>query len=312
MRWFKHDVNASQDAKIKKLLIRYGATGYAIYFHCLELIASDISETNITFELEHDAEIIADNLKISGSSDKSGVDLVNEIMRFMVNLGLFEDHDGRITCFKILKRLDTSMTSSTKMRSLIAAAKDSHDNIMTQSCKTRLEETRLEEREKSSLSEDPEGHQAEDFHQQPHVVVANSWYRQYAKRTARTVSPAAKDYKRAKEVMDRGYSFTELQQAIEHYFDPENKSFPQWDAKIRQFRYNFANFLANIDSIAKVKSQEVYSRPEALAVQRAPPEKCPECGKALVSTYERAGCRDCGLYFDWNGSEWVRSDDEKD
>jgi len=56
MRWFKHDTDASSDAKIKKLLIRHGAVGYAIYFHCLELIASDICETNITFELEHDSE----------------------------------------------------------------------------------------------------------------------------------------------------------------------------------------------------------------------------------------------------------------
>ena len=71
MNWFQHDTASTQDAKIKKLLIRHGAIGYAVYFHCLELIAADISETNLTFELEHDSEIIADNLKISGTGDKS-------------------------------------------------------------------------------------------------------------------------------------------------------------------------------------------------------------------------------------------------
>jgi uncharacterized phage protein (TIGR02220 family) len=152
MKWFKHDTDASADAKIKKLLIKHGAIGYAIYFHCLELIASDISETNITFELEHDAEIIADNLKIKGTADKSGIEIVSEIMIDIISLGLFECYDNRIFCFKLLKRLDTSMTSSSKMRSLITEAKHSHDKVMTESCKTRLDKTRREEtrRDKNS------------------------------------------------------------------------------------------------------------------------------------------------------------------
>ena len=156
MKWYKHDTDASADAKIKKLLLRHGATGYAVYFHCLELIAAEVSDTNITFELEHDAEIIADNLKIRGTADESGIDQVNRIMRTIIDLGLFEDRDGRVTCMKMLKRLDTSMTSSPKMRKLITAAKESHDavmiesspshdDVMMQSCKTRLDKTRREE-----------------------------------------------------------------------------------------------------------------------------------------------------------------------
>ena len=47
MQWFKHDTNATMDFKIKKLIIKYGAVGYAIYFHCLELIADSISDNNI-------------------------------------------------------------------------------------------------------------------------------------------------------------------------------------------------------------------------------------------------------------------------
>jgi hypothetical protein len=146
VKWFKHDADAASDAKVKKLLLRHGAVGYAIYFHCLELIAADIADTNITFELEHDAEIIADNLKIRGTAEKSGIDTVNEIMRYMVALGLFECSDNRITCFKMLKRLDSSMTSSPKMRQMITSARDNHDSVMTGSCKTRLEETRLDKK----------------------------------------------------------------------------------------------------------------------------------------------------------------------
>lgn len=156
MKWYKHDSDASSDAKVKKLLLRHGAVGYAIYFHCLELIMSDFSETNITFELEHDAEIIADNLKIHGDTNESGINIVNRVMHYIIELGLFENHDGRITCMKLLKRLDTSMTSNPGLRKLIADAKGtngkvmiescpSHDAVMIESCQTRLDQTRLEE-----------------------------------------------------------------------------------------------------------------------------------------------------------------------
>lgn len=126
------------------MLIRYGAIGYAIYFHCLELIAGDIAETNVTFELEHDSEIIADNLKIKGTATQSAIEIVQEIMTYAISLQLFDEKDNRIFCFKLLKRLDTSMTSSKQMRELITKAKESHDGVMTESCKTRLEETRLD------------------------------------------------------------------------------------------------------------------------------------------------------------------------
>jgi hypothetical protein len=153
MKWFKHDSDASSDAKIKKLIIRYGAVGYAVYFHCLELIAGNVSNDNITFELEHDSEIIADNLRIKGTADKSGVQVVEEVMRYIVQLELFENHDGRITCFKMIKRLDSSMTSNPAFRKLIADAKNSHDllgknhdTVMMSHDSVMLEENRIEKK----------------------------------------------------------------------------------------------------------------------------------------------------------------------
>ena len=154
MQWFKHDADASSDAKIKKLVMRYGADGYAIYFHCIELIVGNLSEQNITFELEHDAEIIADNLKIQGTSDTSPVDRVNQIMRFIVGLGLFEESNGHITCYKILKRLDSSMTSNAKMRNIITSAKKNHDTIMINHDSVMLEEKRREEKRKEEKRRD--------------------------------------------------------------------------------------------------------------------------------------------------------------
>ena len=56
-------------------------------------------------------------------------------MLHMVHLGLFEAGDGgRIYCMKMLKRMDTSMTSNYQMRKNIAIAKQNHDGVMTESC----------------------------------------------------------------------------------------------------------------------------------------------------------------------------------
>jgi len=112
MKWFQHDSNASTDAKIKKLLLKNGAEGYAVYFHCLELIAGSVEKNNITFELEHDTEIIADNLKIKGDNDYSAIDKVNNIMKNIIELGLFECSNSKITCLKLALRLDNTVSRS--------------------------------------------------------------------------------------------------------------------------------------------------------------------------------------------------------
>ncbi len=173
MIWFKHDSNAATDAKIKKLLIKYGAEGYAIYFHCLELIVSDISETNITFELEHDSEIIADDLKIRGTSEQSGQDRVNEIMKYIILLGLFEENQGRIYCYKVLKRLDSSMTSNIKMRKLIVNGRNNHDKVMTSHDKVMQEEKRIDKKRREEKKEKEPKHKYGEY---KHVLLTDEQY----------------------------------------------------------------------------------------------------------------------------------------
>jgi len=99
MKWFKHDSDASNDAKLRKLRHKYGAQGYGVYWYCLELVARNVDKNNLTFELEHDAELIADDFKLS-------TELVEEMMKYMVNLGLFENSQGIITCLKMSTRTD--------------------------------------------------------------------------------------------------------------------------------------------------------------------------------------------------------------
>lgn len=149
MKWIKHDTDANQDAKLQNVLLDYGLEGYGLYWYCIELIAGKVDKDNITFELEHDARIIARN---TGSTPQK----VEEMMRYFVELGLFENADGVITCLKLARRLDKSMTSNTEMRSLIENMRN-HDGVMTKSEKPMKEEKRLEENRKEKEPVRPDG-----------------------------------------------------------------------------------------------------------------------------------------------------------
>ena len=151
MKWFKHDSDAHRDAKLKRIQMKYGMEGYGLYWHCIELIAGNVDQNNITFELDHDAEIIAHDTGIH-------YELVQEMMEYMVNLGLFENDDGVITCLKLAKRLDQSMTSNPHLRGIIKQINESgklesidgHDSVMTQSTQNqdRSDKTRLDKKKK--------------------------------------------------------------------------------------------------------------------------------------------------------------------
>ncbi len=143
MLWFKHDTDASQDAKLQSVLLDYGLEGYGLYWHCIELIAGKVNKDNIAFELEHDARIIAKNV---GSTAQK----VEEIMRYFVKTGLFESSHGVITCLRIAKRLDQSMTSSPQMREIIDKFKRPDgimidpDKVMQDKIRSRLDKIRLD------------------------------------------------------------------------------------------------------------------------------------------------------------------------
>ena len=112
MKWFKHDSNAQNDAKLRKLKTKYGMSGYGLYWHCIELIAGHVDSSNLTFELEHDSEIIAEDTGISA-------DLVQEMMEHMIDLRLFEKTDEMaITCMKLALRLDETQSKNPEMKKI--------------------------------------------------------------------------------------------------------------------------------------------------------------------------------------------------
>ena len=131
--------------------MKYGMEGYGLYWYCLELICDGIDAHNLTFNLEHDSEIIAHDTGIH-------YERVQEMMSYMVNLELFEMNQGIITCMKMAKRLDMSMTSKPAFRKSIQEARGNHDRVMTGSGGGHeLEENRIEENrvEESNGSDEP-------------------------------------------------------------------------------------------------------------------------------------------------------------
>lgn len=127
MEWFRHDSNANLDDKLQNVLLDYGLEGYGLYWYCIELIVGRVSHQNITFELKHDARIIARN---TGSTPQK----VEEMMKRFIELGLFENNDGVITCMKVAQRLSQSATSNVAMRQLLQKLTSNKINELSQIC----------------------------------------------------------------------------------------------------------------------------------------------------------------------------------
>lgn len=138
MKWFKHDSDAHTDAKLRRVRLKYGMQGYGLYWYSLELIARGVEKHRLTFELEHDAELIAADTGISR-------ELVEEMMRFMASSGLFEDRGGIITCLKMASRTDEYTAKMLANRqSVPIVSGQTPDSVGTKS--VLLEEIRREEK----------------------------------------------------------------------------------------------------------------------------------------------------------------------
>ena len=143
MKWFKHDSNASTDAKLRKLKMKYGMEGYGVYWQCLELVAMNVDTHNLTFELEHDGELIAYETGIH-------IERVNELMAYMINLGLFESSANKVFCLKMATRTDEYTQKIIKKQGITVISGECPDSVPTTSGlreEKRIEENRREERE---------------------------------------------------------------------------------------------------------------------------------------------------------------------
>lgn len=113
MKWFKHQTNSGYSAKLRKLLIRYGVKGYGLYYYCIELIAGNFTSENITFELEHDSQILAYDLKMDSAE-------IEEIIKYCIKLELFDLNPTtqRIIYIGLLEEMDNTMSQHPCIKSL--------------------------------------------------------------------------------------------------------------------------------------------------------------------------------------------------
>jgi len=148
MKWFKHQSDARNSLKLRKIRRKYGADGYAIYWFCLEAIAYEVDKDNLTFDLKEDAETIAFELDIQEKR-------VQEIMFYMVETGLFESSHGVITCLKLAESIDKSMTNSPSMRKWLdtKSVMTSPDSVNT-CAELEVEKKRKEKKRKETTGSD--------------------------------------------------------------------------------------------------------------------------------------------------------------
>lgn len=108
--------------------MKYGSDGYALYWLCLELIAAPIDKSHITFELKHDCEVLGHRLHVDTLR-------VEEIMRYMVNIELFESDEtkSKISCLALAEKIENSIVKNPHMKAVqehIKAGKRLNYNLL--------------------------------------------------------------------------------------------------------------------------------------------------------------------------------------
>ena len=101
MKWFTHNSTALSDAKIMKIISRFGIEGYGVYFATIEIIANELDQTKLDCILEHDVEVLSSKFNIDSSKLKS-------ILDYCVEINLLSLSGSKYQCVKLLQRLDNT------------------------------------------------------------------------------------------------------------------------------------------------------------------------------------------------------------
>lgn len=145
MKWFKHDTDATNDPKIRKLKKQFGMEGYGFYFNLLELIARDMEDRPDEFGfLPTDWDYEALEMETGLSSDK-----LRTITDFMCEIGLFCLKDKRLYNSKIIERCDDYTSRILRNK---AQNTKSTNIVRTKSDKVPLDKIRIDKNRDISLS----------------------------------------------------------------------------------------------------------------------------------------------------------------
>lgn len=114
MKWFKHQTSMRHDPRIKRVVRKYGADGYALYNYILESIAGNLNPKDPLPNLEETSEDIAYDLKLDTLR-------VQEIVGYCLEQGLFSQDEvtGHILCLKMYKFLDDATRKSSSVVNML-------------------------------------------------------------------------------------------------------------------------------------------------------------------------------------------------
>lgn len=139
MQFFKHQSTMRHDPKVKRLVRRYKANGYAVYNWILESITEGIETESPLPILEDNISDLAYDLGIPESE-------IEEIVSYCVNNGLLQiiSESGIVYCVKIYKYLNTSQTRSERLRQMIKAVSGKKDpNLLFADIRENIEKAIL-------------------------------------------------------------------------------------------------------------------------------------------------------------------------
>jgi hypothetical protein len=141
MKWFKHDSDAGNDPRLKKLKKKFGLEGYGLYFNTLELMCRKLEADldNIGFlPDEWDLESLEIEFGISPDS-------IGTMYDYMVSIGLFQRVEGKLYNDHIQDRCDEYTSRIIKGR--VHNSRQTPDKIGTKTdiVSPRLDKIRLEE-----------------------------------------------------------------------------------------------------------------------------------------------------------------------
>lgn len=210
VKWFKHDSDAGNDSKLKKLKSKFGLAGYGLYFHTLELMSrkleSDLEHVGFLPE-EWDMESL--EIEFGASHDTIGT-----MYDYMIKIGLFQKNDGRLYNDKLKDRCDEYTTriikKSVHNENQRLISRQSPDTIGTKTdfVALRIDKNRIDKNiketntnvlvKKKSAIDDLTQKDFEDIADDyqttiPHVLSCLDDLKNYCDRTGKTY----KDYKAA-------------------------------------------------------------------------------------------------------------------
>jgi len=189
------------DPKIRRLIKKYGADGYAVYNLILERVTAGLETESPLPDLEETAEDIADFLKMDTLR-------VEEIVWTSLEMGLFEQDEitGRVVVSKIYKFIQQSETRSDQIRQLIKAYKGSETPILpaSQVSETNVKNRTEQNRQEENTTEESKSTRANTKHEKTGAPINKTRYEnlcdEYGSSTVDDYIQRAVDYVDAKGI----------------------------------------------------------------------------------------------------------------